>query len=57
MKRPVRPVGEPASRNREGLTAASWRSERRIVEKSMAWIEVVRLRFVVVTFVRSGALN
>jgi len=57
VKRPVRPVGEPASRNREGLTAASWRSERRIVEKSMAWIEVVRLRFVVVTFVRSGALN
>ncbi len=31
MKRPVRPVGAPASRYREGLTAASCRNVRRMV--------------------------
>ena len=31
MKRPVRPVGDPASRYRAGLTAASCRNVRRIV--------------------------
>lgn len=44
MKRPVRPVGAPDSRNREGLTAASFVSVRRMVEEFngvKSWIERV----------------
>lgn len=37
VRSPVSPVGAPASRNREGFTAASCRSVRRMVGEVNGW--------------------